>query len=291
LFDRASRTTTANVRATLPADGHVHTEYSWDAPYTSMELACRRAFDLGLPSIAFTDHADFTRRRIAAAVQPPDWQQRMVTERLLSPPSLRSALYMRSLDLCRQKFPGLRILGGVELGEPHWHEDLVTDLLDGDPFERVLASMHTLPAGDQPATVDAVFCTLRPEDVVRRYLQEVLDMVNRFDRFHVLAHIDYAARFWPERTAQYRVTDFEDEYRAVLALLAAKGKALEINTRLKPSLDILRWWRQEKGETVTFGSDAHRPDQVARRFDEAVGLAEAAGFAPGSNIHEPWRRR
>jgi histidinol-phosphatase (PHP family) len=281
---------TAYVHATRPADGHVHTEYSWDAPYASMELACQRAVELDLPSIAFTDHADFTRRRIAEAAEPPDWQRHMVTGRVLVPPPFRFAPYIRSLGLCRQKFPGLRILSGVELGEPHWHEEVVSDLLDGAPFERVLASVHTLPAGDQPATVDAVFCALRPQDVVRRYLQEVLEMVSRFDRFHVLAHIDYAARFWPEHGPEYRVSDFEDEYRAVLALLAAKGKALEINTRLMPSLDIRRWWREEKGETVAIGSDAPRPDQVARRFDDAAALAEAAGFAPGSGIHEPWRR-
>ena len=44
----------------LPPDGHVHTEWSWDAAAGSMERSCARAVDLGLPSIAFTEHADFT---------------------------------------------------------------------------------------------------------------------------------------------------------------------------------------------------------------------------------------
>ena len=45
----------------LPPDGHVHTEWSWDAANGSMEQSCAHAVALGLPSIAFTEHADFTR--------------------------------------------------------------------------------------------------------------------------------------------------------------------------------------------------------------------------------------
>ena len=37
-----------------PADGHVHTEFSWDAPGGSMERTCARAVHLGLPAVAFT---------------------------------------------------------------------------------------------------------------------------------------------------------------------------------------------------------------------------------------------
>ena len=48
----------------LPADSHVHTEWSWDAPRGSMEQPCARAA-LGLPAIAFTEHFDLTRWMIA----------------------------------------------------------------------------------------------------------------------------------------------------------------------------------------------------------------------------------
>jgi histidinol-phosphatase (PHP family) len=37
----------------LPADSHVHTEWSWDAPDGSMERTCARAVEIGLPAIAF----------------------------------------------------------------------------------------------------------------------------------------------------------------------------------------------------------------------------------------------
>ena len=45
---------------TVPADDHVHTEWSWDAVHGSMERSCARAVALGLSSIAFTEHVDHT---------------------------------------------------------------------------------------------------------------------------------------------------------------------------------------------------------------------------------------
>src|SRR6266542_4046014 len=49
----------------LPPDNHVHTQWSWDADAGSMEASCARAVEQGLPSIAFTDHMEFTRWVIA----------------------------------------------------------------------------------------------------------------------------------------------------------------------------------------------------------------------------------
>jgi histidinol phosphatase-like PHP family hydrolase len=66
----------------LPPDNHVHTQWSWDADAGSMEGSCARAVELGLPSIAFTEHVDHTRwviaperqsvRRWPAAAKPCD---------------------------------------------------------------------------------------------------------------------------------------------------------------------------------------------------------------------------
>jgi histidinol-phosphatase (PHP family) len=109
--------------------------------------------------------------------------------------------------------------------------------------------------------------------------------------FTVLAHITYAARYWPGRQGPYRSSDFEDEYRTALRALAVSGRAMEINTSLRVPLDanLLGWWRAEGGEAVSFGSDAHDPSSVGRQFRRAAALAEAAGFAPDSNRTDVWR--
>ena len=110
--------------------------------------------------------------------------------------------------------------------------------------------------------------------------------------FNVLAHCDYPRRYWPaSRAGGYAETDFEEEYRTVFRALASSGRALEVNTRSPlPSVDLVRWWWQEGGEAVSFGSDAHQPFRVGEHFDRAVDVAEAASFRPGRDHFDFWRR-
>jgi histidinol-phosphatase (PHP family) len=89
----------------------------------------------------------------------------------------------------------------------------------------------------------------------------------------------------------YDDSDFEEEYRAVFRALASSGRALEINTRSPmASVSQLRWWWEEGGDAVSFGSDAHQPLRVGELFDVAVDIAEAAGFRPGRDRFDFWRR-
>jgi histidinol-phosphatase (PHP family) len=52
----------------------------------------------------------------------------------------------------------------------------------------------------------------------------------------------------------------------------------------------MRWWWQEGGDAVSFGSDAHQPFRVGEQFDRAVDVVEAAGFRPGRDRFDFWRR-
>jgi histidinol-phosphatase (PHP family) len=51
----------------------------------------------------------------------------------------------------------------------------------------------------------------------------------------------------------------------------------------------MRWWREEGGTAVSFGSDAHLPNRVGDRFKLAVDIVEAAGFRPGRDPYDFWR--
>src|SRR3712207_2745219 len=51
----------------LPADDHVHSEWSWDAVAGDMDATCARAVELGLGAVSFTEHVDLGR-----GVVPPE---------------------------------------------------------------------------------------------------------------------------------------------------------------------------------------------------------------------------
>ena len=279
----------------LPPDTHVHSEWSWDAFAGSMELTCQRAVQLGLPSIAFTEHVDHTvwlAPRDVPAELPPDHP--MVRFRDASgrvrPPPFDVDGYTDSLDRCRSKFPNLRILSGLEIGEPHRHERAVADILSSATFDRVLGSLHTLAAEDGFREPAELYVEGQAQDVVRDYLTEIIRVVEDSDAFSILAHIDFPLRYWPQTLGPFDPFVMEEEFRCALRVTAATERVLEINTVLPLDATIVRWWREEGGRAVTFGSDAHEPSELARNLREAAGMAEALGFTMSKDPLAPWVR-
>jgi histidinol-phosphatase (PHP family) len=259
------------------ADNHVHTQWSWDARHGDMEESCRRAVELGLPSITFTEHADWIR----------------------GPQSVFDVEgYFRCIESCRTAHPDLRVLSGVEMGEPHLFPEEARTLLSA-PFDRVLASVHCVewegrradasdPGFLSPANVDAVF---------HLDLREVLALLESNQQFLVLAHLDYPKRYWPAEPG-YEDAPYEEEFRAILRAAAARDVALEVNTTrggdparfLCPGPIVLGWWFEEGGRAVSFGSDAHRPEAVAAGFDLAQRVVSEAGFRPHRDPASFWLR-
>jgi histidinol-phosphatase (PHP family) len=277
----------------LPADNHVHSEWSWDtATGASMAETCRRAVKLGLPSIAFTEHVDFTdwsgedeAGEDESASDRPEikWRERVTP--------LDVSGYQASLERCRERHPDLRILSGIEAGEPHRFARSVDAVLRTGSFDRVLGSLHSVLDNGRLGYVDLLFQTAPAHDLMRRYFAELLELVKGSDVFQVLAHCDFPRRYWPVAAGEYDEADFEEEYRIVFRALAASGRALELNTRTPLwSTTLMRWWYEEGGDTVSFGSDAHVPLRVGARFDLAVDIVEAAGFRPGRDVYDFWRR-
>lgn len=280
-------------RVLLPTDGHVHSEWSWDAVAGSMERTCARAQAIGLPSLAFTEHLDHTvwsiDRDELAAVDPDDRAVTLSDDdgRVRLPP-LDVAGYLESVERCRALFPDLRVLTGLEVGEPHWHADAVAGVLAAGSFDRVIGSLHCLPDGDTFREPNGLYAHRPATDVVRDYLLEIAVLVTRSDAFAALGHIDYPVRSWPGDQGPFDPKAFEEEFRHALRATAESGRALEINTVLPLDGTILRWWREEGGQAVSFGSDAHEPSEVGRDLAAATAMAEAHGFRPGRDPYALW---
>jgi histidinol-phosphatase (PHP family) len=276
-----------------PQDGHVHSEWSWDAALGSMTASCARAIEIGLPSIAFTEHADLTPWTVPAELAPKlpaHFRRWLRPDGVLAPPDLDLPGYLECVRQCRERFPDLRIVSGVELSEPHWHTDRADELLRAADFDRVLGSVHSLSHGGGHWETSTLIDRWPADRLVRSYLAEALRLVESPSAFTVLAHIDYPIRSWPAAGPPYEPASFEAEYRAVMTALAGTDRVLEINTKLSPRPELVRWWREAGGRAVSFGSDAHDPSMVGNGFRTAAALAQAHGFHPGRTPHDFWTR-
>lgn len=277
----------------FPSDRHVHSEWSWDAPFGSMEKTCEHAMQLGIRSIAFTEHADFTSWSLpeGAEARPPEHLRlELPLDGTFTPPPLDVAGYRRSVEHCRERFPGLEILFGVELSEPHWNPSQASHLLDQGGFDFVICGLHSLrgPEEDRFVEIGSSYHERTAPEVVASYLTELLRLVEGWDRFEVLSHIDYPLRHWPMGGGVYAPSMFEGEYRRVLRALAERGKTLEVNTRLPLDPIIVSWWREEGGRSVSFGSDAHQPLALGSGFIAAADSVREIGFRPGRHRHDHW---
>jgi histidinol-phosphatase (PHP family) len=262
-----------------------------------MQRSCERARDLGLPAVAFTEHFDLTRW-----VTPPAVRAKMKVyghlvdhDGRFNPPPLDVDGYLASLEACRDRFPNLRILSGVELGEPHWFAAEVHNLLAAGEFDRILGSQHSFLVDGEPWIVSDLEGPSVPPgwsstDIVRAYLVETAEMIRSSDSFLVLTHIDYPVRHWADGPARFPYHEFEEEFRMALSALAETERVLEVNTLIPASFEVVRWWRAVGGQRVSFGSDAHRPEDVARNFKHVSAMVESAGFRSPSEPYQLWTR-
>lgn len=270
----------------LPADGHVHSQFSWDADRGAMDATCSRAVALGLPAIAFTEHVDPTPFRAGFLAERFG---HLVHDGVLTAPELDVEGYLETVEQCRARHPGLTILTGIEVGQPHLRAEEIDALLARGSFDRVLGSLHCLPDGDVLAEPWELFPHRPAAEVFRAYLAEVPAVVAGSSVFTSFAHLDYPVRSWPEDARPFDPADYEDELRHALRALAEGDRALEVNARLPLHPTILRWWPQEGGRLVTFGSDAHEPATLADGLRGVAEMAAAQGFSPDSRPAAPWR--
>lgn len=109
----------------LPADAHVHSEWSWDAatdPSSAglMRRTCERARRIGLSTFIFTEHLDFEDDWIAAPGDLGHHADKLIddTGHVQLPPFDLNG-YLDAIAHCRAGFPDLRIMTVVEFGQPH----------------------------------------------------------------------------------------------------------------------------------------------------------------------------
>jgi histidinol-phosphatase (PHP family) len=187
--------------------------------------------------------------------------------------------YVAEVQSLKVQFPGYVLLGVEADYRPHTVSE-VGSLLESHPFDYTIGSVHHLGAWgfDDPRQMEE-YDERDIDEVWIEYFQLVGEAAES-GLFTILGHLDLVKKFGyrPTRTLEFELGLLVDR-------IARAGVLVEINTaglhrpvqEAYPTLDILRRLCAA-GVMITFGSDAHRPEEVGRDFAHAAELARAAGY-------------
>ena len=252
-------------------DYHTHTRFSFDgSPAATHDAMCRRALEVGLSDIAFTDHCDINGE----------------VERLYDFPSDPDTAWNAMMEV-KEKYKGrLNVVCGIELGNATQYPEAARAVLDAHPYEFVIGSLHNLKNVPD-------FCLMNyghmSDGLIRqlfdRALDETLEMVG-FDGITTLGHLTYMHRYI---TLAGKVLDFKpyyDKIEAVYRELIRRDVALELNVSTlwkglgisMPTMELLKLYKDGGGRLITVGSDAHAPENLGKAIRKGYAILETVGF-------------
>ena len=248
----------------LPADYHMHTPLCRHAVGEPVDYA-RQALAAGLTEIGFSDHSPMPRDDF------DDW--RMLDRQLDE--------YVAKVRLAQEEFPQLAIRLALEVDYLPGHEVWIRRLAARHPWDYFIGSVHYVSDSwdiDNPAKLSE-WKKRDAFEVWQAYFDR-LTMAAESKLFEIIGHADLPKKFGirPAR-------DCAPLYEKFLKAAALSGSAIELNTaglrkdcrEIYPARGLLEL-AFNKHVPITFGSDAHAPEEVGMNFPEAVALARSVGY-------------
>ena len=250
----------------VSVDGHMHTKYCNHAT-GEMEDYVLAAIDKGLAGIIFLEHLERGINYFETC-----W---------LSDEDFDA--YLQEGEVLRAKYCGKIKVGlGVEVGYNPDALDEIQTFLSRRSWDRIGVSCHFMPDGDRHLNLVSSqqrnwqpLGELGVDMVIEWYFKRLLEAVQVLPG-DVLCHLDAILRHHPE----VRVS--EANQRLALQLLdavAANGMSLEVNTSGFVHRGVPYPGRFFLSEAIKRGiplvavSDAHRPQDVGRYFDQLAEFA------------------
>jgi len=250
----------------MKSDYHIHTSLCKHAGGEMHEYV-EKAISAGLQEIAFTDHIPLP--------DGFDLAHRMDLHELDK--------YVQAVTQLQGEYPQIKILLGIEADFYDGYEEFLYQTLQKFDFDLAILSVHFIrhwPDGNW--VFNYHFPDRHISEIYSDYLKAILRGINT-GMFNIIGHLDMIkSKGMP--LLQYNF----DQVVTLIRAARDQGMAVELNTsglrkeigETFPHLDILPLLDTEK-LAVTFGSDAHMPDQVGLYFEE---LANRLASYPGIKI-------
>ncbi len=252
-------------------DYHTHTHYSFDgAAHSTHDALCRRALEIGLSDIAFTDHCDINGE----------------VEGLYTP--YRADEAFAEMQAVKEKYKGrLNVLCGIELGNATQYPAEAAAVLSAHPYDFVIGSLHNLRGvPDFSMLKYGMMTDAHIRKLFDRALDETIEMAEHTEGLTTVGHITYMHRYVTLAEKKLDFKPFYDKLTRLYRILIERDMALEINVSTlwkglgiaMPTMELLKLYRDCGGKLVTIGSDAHAPENLGKAIRKGYAILETVGF-------------
>ncbi|MDY0151718.1 MAG: histidinol-phosphatase HisJ family protein [Candidatus Cloacimonas sp.] len=223
-------------------DYHIHSEDSFDSRIIAEELILK-AISLQYNEIAFTEHVDLLPEELA----------------LFGISSL--SRYRARITALQERFPQLKILCGIEIGDFHRVQNYALELIKDLNFEIILGAVHILT---DHTNVAIPLSQPLSEAQVRDYYEHNLALVTNCP-IDVLAHLGVYKRYYPSIPDE---SAYLSTIEQIFATMIQRGIALEINYSAYrknypshlPEPHLVDLYISLGGNLFSIGSDSHHID-------------------------------
>lgn len=255
-------------------DQHLHSWNSFDCK-TPPEQNVQAAIDAGLTGLTFTEHFD---------THPTEWPGCIFDNTKIE----------RELSELRDRYGDRIFIGkGIEVCYQPEQMDFILDFLSAHRFDVILLSVHW--ASGKPIHHREHFAGFDCDSFLKFYLEGVRDCTAHLlqlkrdghQPFHILGHLDLARRY------ALQIFDYDGPLRQpaliddILRNCLEAGIVPEINTSTlrqglsepMPDSDTINRYAALGGTMMSFGSDAHRPEDIGAGAQDALDLMRNAGLS------------
>ncbi len=248
-------------------DYHVHTRYCRHASGEVIEYV-RAAIGKGLREIGISDHYPMI---FLPKLSYDDYS--MDLEEL--------PLYMQDIKNSKEMFnSNINVKLGIEVDYYHEKESIIRNI-NFDEFDYLIGVIHVIDDWviDDPRNI-LKYEEYDLEIFYSNYFTEVEKLI-RSDLFDIIGHIDVIKKF-----NHIPRNGIEEYIMPCFELIAKKELCVEINTSgidraVKDTYPGQTFFSKmyEMGIQVTLGSDAHKPSEIGRYFDNILKTLKKAGYS------------
>ena len=261
----------------LPADFHVHPDYSIDAK-GSLDDYCHAALDKRLLELCFTTHYDTD----PAYADQDSFMVINGEKEKLSDETL--AVYFADIKRAHQEYGcvGLMIRGGLEFGWYDGCEAEVRRVAAKFPLEYKIGAVHNIDGLCVccDGAAQKLFGKLTLNQLADKYYAK-LDACAAAGVFDCLAHIDVYRKYGLAYYGPEIMTIHQGRIEKLFATMKKHNVGYEMNTsglrhgltEYYPTMEIVNMAREAGVRLRSVGSDAHCPEQLGLDFEVAASAA------------------